>query len=69
MPGGDFSPLEFNSLLENYKKDFHLLKLVQLRDYLVLMVQFDKILGNKSNIKQLGIDLVKGYTNVRLITL
>ena len=61
LPGGDFSPLEFNSLLENYKKRFSFIETGTIeRLFSSYGTNLDKILGNKSNIKQLGIDFGKG---------
>ena len=61
LPGGDFSPLEFNSLLENYKKRFSFIETGTIeRLFSSYGTNMDKILGNKSNIKQLGIDFGKG---------
>ena len=61
LPGGDFSPLEFNSLLENYKKRFSFIDTGTIeRLFGSYGTNLEKILGNKSNIKQLGIDFGKG---------
>ena len=57
MPGGDFSPLEFNSLLENYKKRFSFIDTGTIeRLFGSYGTNLEKILG-------------RVYMNVRLTTL
>ena len=61
LPGGDFSPLEFDSLLEKYKNRFPFIKPDTIeRLFSSYGTNLENILGNKSNIKQLGIDFGKG---------